>query len=210
MKKVQDHYFHKAKADNYPARSVYKLQEIDKQVKLFRPGQKVLDLGAAPGSWTMYAAEKVGPSGRVLGIDLQDTGQAFAANVTFLQDDAFSPSPAAMEILEAMFPLDAVLSDMAPRTTGVVFTDQVRSLELCEQALAVARACLIQGGSFVAKIFMGPDVKAYTDSLRADFAKVVSIKPKSSRSESKEIFVVGLKRLGQPSGLSSLGRTLEG
>jgi len=198
MKKLHDHYFHRAKQENYPARSVYKLQEMDVSFKLLRPGQKVLDLGAAPGSWSLYAAKKVGPSGRVLGVDLQATDTAFPANVTFLVGDALEPGPEFRALLDALRPFDLVISDMAPRTTGQRVTDQARSLELVEQALALAGSCLIHGGHFVAKVFMGPDVKAFTDSMRGAFEKVKTAKPKSSRPESFEQFIVGLGFRGLP------------
>ncbi len=192
MKKLHDHYFKRAKQENYPARSIYKLQEMDADFKLFKPGQKVLDLGATPGSWTLYAAKKVGPTGRVLGVDLNPTDTAFPENVTFMVADALDPGPELTEVLDSMKPFNLVISDMAPRTTGQRITDQTRSLELVEQALAIAGTCLIKGGHFVAKIFMGPDVKAFTDSMRGAFEKVKTAKPKSSRSESFEQFIVGL------------------
>lgn len=192
MKQYRDHYFKKAKQDNYPARSVYKLQEIEKRFKIFRPGQSVLDLGAAPGSWTLWAARKVGPKGRVIGIDIQDTQTTFAENTTFLKADAFEDSPELLAAMEGVAPFDLVISDMAPKTTGVKFADQARSLELCERAMEVARARLKSGGHFVVKIFEGPDVKAYTDGLRPHFGKVRTFKPKSSRAESKEMFIIGL------------------
>uniref|UniRef100_A0A7C4EKB1 Ribosomal RNA large subunit methyltransferase E n=1 Tax=Fundidesulfovibrio putealis TaxID=270496 RepID=A0A7C4EKB1_9BACT len=192
MKKLHDHYFKRAKQENYPARSIYKLQEMDAEFKLFKPGQKVLDLGATPGSWTLYAAKKVGPEGRVLGVDLNHTDTAFPENVTFMVADALHPGPEFSAVLDSMKPFHLVISDMAPRTTGQRVTDQARSLELVEQALAIAGTCLIKGGHFVAKIFMGPDVKAFTDSMRGAFEKVKTAKPKSSRSESFEQFIVGL------------------
>ena len=192
MKKLHDHYFKRAKQENYPARSVYKLQELDASFKLFRPGQKVLALGATPGSWTLWAAQKVGAGGKVLGVDLNPTDTAFPPNVTFLVADALDPGPELSALIESMKPFDLVISDMAPRTTGQRVTDQTRSLELVEQALALAGTCLIKGGHFVAKVFMGPDVKAFTDSMRGAFEKVKTAKPKSSRSESFEQFIVGL------------------
>ncbi len=192
MKKYQDHYFKRAKQDNYPARSVYKLQEIEKRFKIFQKGQTVMDLGAAPGSWSLWAAKQVGPKGRVLGIDIKDTNTPFAANTTFLVADAFEQSPELLVAMQAIAPFDLVISDMAPNTTGVKFADQAKSLELCERALEVIKARLKKGGHFVVKIFEGPDVKAYTDELRTNFDKVKTFKPKSSRSESKEMFIVGL------------------
>lgn len=194
MKKYRDHYFNRAKQENYPARSVYKLQEIEKQFSLFRPGQTVIDLGAAPGSWTQFASKKVGDKGRVLAVDLNEAGTSLPGNVLFFQDDAFEPGPELARAIEEHAPFDLVISDMAPKTTGINFTDQVRSLELCERALEVADLWLKPGGHLVVKIFQGPDVKAFTDSLRPRFARVKTFKPKSSRAESKEIFIIGMEK----------------
>lgn len=197
MKQYQDHYFKRAKAENYPARSVYKLQEMDQKFHLLSPGMKVLDLGAAPGSWTLFAAKRVGQGGRVLALDIQTTDQEFPDNVTFLVHDAFEDSPELLALMEPLLPFDFVMSDMAPRTTGHKFTDQARSLELCERARDVALRRLRPGGNFVAKIFEGPDAKGFQDSLREYFEKVRGFKPKSSRAESKETFIVGLGFRGE-------------
>lgn len=192
MKKYRDHYFLKAKQENYPARSVYKLKEMDKKFHLFKPGQKILDLGAAPGSWTLYASERAGPLGRVVGLDLQETDTAFPANVTFFQGDAFEPAPDLKALLDELRPFDLVISDMAPKTTGHKFTDQARSHNLAVEALAFAKAYLIKGGHFVVKIFLGPDVKGLTDAMRPLFESVKTFKPQSSRAESFEQFILGL------------------
>lgn len=192
MKKYRDYYFKKAKAENYPARSVYKLQEIQKQCSILGPGQTVLDLGAAPGSWTLFCAEKVGANGRVLAVDLNPPGISFPPTVTFVEDDAFSPGPELLAALEDHAPFDVVVSDMAPKTTGVKFADQANSLELCRRALEMARTWLKPGGRLVVKIFQGPDVKDFETDMRRSFATVKAVKPKSSRPESKEIFFVGL------------------
>ncbi len=192
MKQYQDKYFKRAKKENYAARSVYKLKEMDKRFKLFKKGQTVLDLGAAPGSWTQFAGEKVGKQGHVLGVDLQPTRHAFPDNITFLQADVFSDSPELLEALEPLAPFDLVISDMAPKTTGIKFADQANSLELCERAFEVASKYLKKGGHFAVKIFEGGETKEYADSLRPKFVKVKYFKPHSSRSESKEIFIVAL------------------
>ncbi|MBG0775451.1 MAG: RlmE family RNA methyltransferase [Desulfovibrionaceae bacterium] len=196
MKKYRDHYFKKAKQEHYPARSVYKLQEIDKRFHVLGAGFQVLDLGAAPGSWTLWAARKVGPGGRVLAADIQATETQFPENAVFLQEDVFERSAAFQAELDARKPFDVVLSDMAPKTTGVKFADQARSLELAVEALAVAQDCLIKGGSFVVKIFMGPDDGELRAAMRDAFEAVKAFKPQSSRSESKEIFYVGLRFRG--------------
>ncbi len=192
MKQYRDHYFKRAKKDNYPARSVYKLQELDKRFKIFAKGQNVMDLGAAPGSWTLFAAKKVGDKGRVLGVDIQSTDTVFPDNATFLQADVFEDSPELLAAMDKQLPYDLIVSDMAPKTTGVKFADQANSIELCERARDILSTRLKVGGHFVVKIFEGPDVRAYTDSLRKMFSKVKTFKPKSSRQESKENFIVGL------------------
>lgn len=198
MKKYRDQYFLQAKKDNYPARSIYKLREIDAQLKLFKQGMRVLDLGAAPGSWSLGAAECVGVHGKVLGIDIQDTNTSFPPNVKFLQGDVFNLSPEILEAVTNLAPFDVIMSDMAPKTIGNKFTDQMRSLDLCREAVGMAQHHLALGGSFVVKIFMGPDYEIFVKELRALFDKVKTVKPKSSRSESKEIFLVGLGFKGLP------------
>ncbi len=191
MKEYRDYYFRKAKEQKYPARSVYKLKEIDNKFKVFKRGMKVLDLGAAPGSWSLGAAEKVGQEGLVLALDLQSTETNFPPNITFMQEDVFERSPEFEEKLHSLGPFDVVMSDMAPRTTGTKFTDQTRSLELCVEALNVACVHLKEGGVFIVKIFMGPDIQELLLPMRKAFGKVKSFKPNSSRQESKETFFVG-------------------
>jgi 23S rRNA (uridine2552-2'-O)-methyltransferase len=172
MKRYRDHFFLKAKRENYPARSIYKLKELDDKFRLFRRGMKVLDLGAAPGSWSLGAAEKVGDKGLVVACDLAPTDTAFPATVRFFVEDVFARSPEFEAVLANTAPFDLVLSDMAPRTTGAKGTDQARSLDLCLEALAVAERCLARGGGFVAKLFMGPDARDLLRALRERFATV--------------------------------------
>ncbi len=192
MKVYRDHYFLQAKKDNYPARSVYKLKEMNARFKLFKVGMKVLDLGAAPGSWSLFAAEKVGEKGLVLACDLQETTTTFPNNVRFLQENVFERSLEFENLLQELGPFDMVISDMAPRTTGTKFTDQARSLELCLESVQVAEKYLKQGGNFITKIFMGPDFQDLVKAMRPLFSTVKTFKPQSSRSESKEIFEIGL------------------
>ncbi|MDL2316750.1 RlmE family RNA methyltransferase [Desulfovibrio sp. OttesenSCG-928-A18] len=192
MKKYRDHYFLRAKQEQYPARSVYKLKEIDKRFRIFKKNMRVLDLGAAPGSWSLGAAEKIGPDGFILAADIQTTDTPFPESVLFCKEDVFNRSPAFEKLLREKGPFHVVMSDMAPSTTGHRGTDQARSAALYEEALALALTCLIKGGSFVVKVFMGPDLKAFADSLRAHFTVVRSFKPASSRSESMETFYIAL------------------
>lgn len=179
-----------AKKKGYPARSVFKLEEIQNKTQLLRPGMSILDLGAAPGSWSLYASQKVGPSGHVLAVDLQEIQQRFGGNVTVVQGDAFDVED---EVLQGHAPYDVVLSDMAPRTSGVKFRDQAASFELFERALAVARTFgKPLTSSFVAKIFMGPEFNEAIDLAKQAYSKTRVIRPSGTRQNSKETFLVGL------------------
>jgi 23S rRNA (uridine2552-2'-O)-methyltransferase len=178
-----------AKAQGFPARSVFKLEEIDRRVKLLRGGQKVLDLGAAPGSWSLYASQKIGPSGRVLAIDLQEIRQAFPPNVKVARGDALTLENAA---LAEFAPYDVVLSDMAPSTSGSKIRDQAGSLSLCLRALDVALALGKPGSHFVAKIFMSGDFQVARKLAGERYDKCQVIRPEGTRQQSTEVFIVGL------------------
>lgn len=199
MKVYRDHYFLKAKQEQYPARSVYKLKELNKKFKILSKGMKVLDLGAAPGSWSLGAAEYVGENGIVIACDIQTTETHFPQNIHFYQEDVFNRSEEFETILASYAPFNTIISDMAPTTTGTKFTDQARSFDLCMEAFEVAKKYLAEDGSFVCKIFMGPDFQELSKALRPYFKHVRNFKPQSSRQESKEIFTVGIgfKDLGK-------------
>ncbi len=193
MKKYRDYYFKRAKQENYPARSVYKLQEINKRFQLFKPGQKVLDLGAYPGSWSIFAARQVGGRGLVLAIDLQEPEQDLGPGVRFIQSDVLTPQAELADLLHQQAPLDLVLSDLAPKTTGIKVRDQALSLELARCGLEYARNYLKLGGHLLLKVFAGPELPALQKEMQSFFQQVKNVKPKSSRSESKECFLLGLK-----------------
>ncbi|HEY4157548.1 MAG TPA: RlmE family RNA methyltransferase [Polyangiaceae bacterium] len=178
-----------AKAQGYPARSVFKLEEIDRRVRLFRSGQRVLDLGAAPGSWSLYASQKIGPAGRIVAIDLQEIKQAFPPNVSVLRGDALTLDNAE---LSAQAPYDVVLSDMAPNTSGSKIRDQAQSFELYMRALDVAWALGKQGSHFVGKLFMSDDFQAAKKTTSERYTRCQVIRPEGTRQQSSEIFVVGI------------------
>lgn len=180
-----------AKAKGYPARSVFKLEEIDRRVRLLKPGQRVLDLGAAPGSWSLYAAQRIAPHGKLLAIDLTPITASLGPTAKVVQGDALSLSN---DDLATFAPYDVVLSDMAPSTTGSKLADQARSVELFMRAVDVAAALLAPGGSFVGKIFMSEDFIKARDALRDLFEDVRSIRPEGTRTSSVEIFLVGQRR----------------
>jgi 23S rRNA (uridine2552-2'-O)-methyltransferase len=192
-RRPQDHFGDRAKREGYPARSVYKLQEIDRRIQLLRRGQRVLDLGAAPGSWTMYAAERVGRDGKVVSVDLNELRVGLPPQVSFRALDVFKFDPKS-EFGPAAF--DVVLSDMAPHTSGQRHRDQFGSYELYMQALHLAREVLAVGGTFVGKIFQSPELEQARAATRAGFSSVRIVKPEASRSESYEIFLVGLGATG--------------
>jgi 23S rRNA (uridine2552-2'-O)-methyltransferase len=183
-----DRFTRAAKKAGFPARSVFKLEEIDRRMGLLRGGMRVLDLGAAPGSWSAYAAQKIGQSGRLLAVDLEPLATAIPPNALFSQGDAFSLSN---DELGRFAPYDVVLSDMAPKTIGSRITDQTRSFELFMRALAVAAALGKKGGSFVGKIFMSDDMPAARVEVRSHYESERLIRPEGTRAVSTEIFVVG-------------------
>lgn len=191
MKEVQDHYFRMAKERGYRARSAFKLLEIDERFRLLRPGLRVLDVGAAPGSWTQVAAKGVGPRGRVIAIDLKEIDQrGLPAHVELICEDLTALDPARFEST----PVDLVLSDMAPDTTGVPSADSAISVRLCNALLDRVDAWLRPGGSLVMKVYEGGDYPALLRRARQLFESVKGFKPKSSRAESVEMFVVCLRR----------------
>ena len=190
--KTPDVFTREAKKAGFPARSVFKLEEIDRRVQLFKPGMHVLDLGAAPGSWTLYAAEHVGHAGKVLAMDRSPLTVGLPPNATFILGDALVLGN---EELARFAPYDVVLSDMAPSTTGNKPTDQARSFELFMRGLAIAGTLVRKGGSFVGKIFMSEDLPLARAELRRTFARERLIRPEGTRSVSTELFVVGMERM---------------
>jgi 23S rRNA (uridine2552-2'-O)-methyltransferase len=190
-KSWQDHYSLQAKKEKYPARSVYKLQEIQQKHSLIKKGHKILDLGCSPGSWLLYAAQLTGAGGLVVGIDLEPVKIQLPPQVQTIAADVFSLD---VEALGQAF--NVVLSDMAPATTGHKAVDAARSFNLCETALAIARKVLVPGGHFICKIFQGPDFEQFREAVRAAFNEQRIFKPQSSRKASREIFIIGIGKKG--------------
>jgi 23S rRNA (uridine2552-2'-O)-methyltransferase len=185
-----DFYAQQAKKDRYPARSVYKLMEIQQKFKILRRGATAVDLGCAPGSWLLYTAEVVGPQGRVIGIDKTAVTIALPAQAAAYCMDMF-----ALRTDDPIFnrkPADVVLSDMAPATTGSHVTDTARSHELAVAALEFAKTTLKPGGHFVCKLFQGEDFKLFTDMVKREFNRSAIFKPASCRKDSRETYVIGL------------------
>jgi len=188
----KDHYSTLAKKENFPARSVYKLKEIQQKYNLIKKGDRVLDLGCSPGSWLIYAAELTGKKGRVIGVDLKPLSVKIPSSAKVFTADILSINDEFYELTGKNF--NVILSDMAPATTGNKSVDAARSFNLCEAALYIAQKILMPGGSFVCKIFQGEDFNKFSDSVKSGFKKSRIFKPKSSRKASKEIYIIGLDK----------------
>ena len=195
-----DIWFRRAREEGYRARSAYKLIEIQEKYKILRKGMGVLDLGAAPGSWSQVASRFVGPSGRVLAVDLKAIAPGLPTNVFTHVGDVFDISPEIVRSLIGRSAIDALLSDMAPATSGIREVDHLRSMDLCERAVSVASALLRPGGAMALKVFEGRELKDFVDTLKPCFDTIRRIKPAGSRDVSVELFVVALGYRGPHGG----------
>jgi 23S rRNA (uridine2552-2'-O)-methyltransferase len=193
-----DFYRSRARAEGYVARAIYKLKEVDEKYHLFKKGQRVLDLGCSPGSWLQYIASRTGPGGLVVGVDATPPAIEVVPPLYFVQGEVTSLD---LETIVALTPVfDVVVSDLAPKTTGLRQVDQQRSLELAFQAWEWARQLLREGGHFLVKVFEGPDTPALTAILKRSFSRCRPVKPVGSRPASREIYLLGLKKRGAPAG----------
>jgi 23S rRNA (uridine2552-2'-O)-methyltransferase len=188
----RDHFFQRAKQEGFRARSAFKLEELARRFHLLRPGGRVLDLGAAPGGFLQVAAEAVGPAGLVVGVDLVPLKPFPQAWIRTAVLDVLAEDSDRQLDSVAPGPFDVVLSDMAPKTTGVRATDEARSLRLANRALAIARSRSRPGGSFVAKLFMGGDFEEFRAGVREAYQEVKVVRPEATRSASVEVYLVGL------------------
>jgi 23S rRNA (uridine2552-2'-O)-methyltransferase len=187
---IRDPFVRRAQAEGYRSRAAFKLLELAKTERLFRRGMAVVELGSAPGGWSQVVAEAIGPSGRLIAIDL--LAMAPVAGVEFVQGDFRSGET--REGLESLLegrPVDLVLSDMAPNLSGIAPSDQARSRELCESALEFACAHLRPGGTLLVKAFQGAGFREFMQSMRRSFASVASRKPAASRDRSAETYLLG-------------------
>ncbi len=186
---VNDEYVKRSKRDGYRSRAAYKLLELQDKDRMLKPGQVVVDLGAAPGGWSQVAADIVGPSGAVIAFDILDM-QALPG-VTCIRGDFREDG--ALQALGAVLDgrqVDLVISDMAPNVSGVAAVDQPRAMLLCELALDFCARHLRPGGGFVCKVFHGEGFDAWMRDVKSRFGKAVTRKPKASRAKSREVYLV--------------------
>ena len=193
MKKVKDYYYEKAKKDKYPARSVYKLDEVQNKYKILKRGKRVLDLGCHPGSWSIYAAQAVGEKGVVVGVDLQPTdlpSQKGHAEIHWLCYDVYADD-LVRELRSKWHGFHVLISDMTPRTTGSQYADHQQSMQLVRRALEIACDLLHENGTLYCKAFQGEDFPEVVKECKPFFQTVKIVKPDSSRKESREVFILG-------------------
>jgi len=186
---VNDEYVKRSQKEGYRSRAAYKLLELQERDRFLKPGQVVVDLGAAPGGWSQVAAGLVGPRGMVIALDLLDMDPI--PGVQFIQGDFHD-----LDVLQRLQdvldgrPVDLVLSDMAPNISGIAVVDQPRAMYLCELALDFCRESLREGGGLVAKVFQGEGFDSFYQEAKASFGRVVTRKPKASRPKSREVYLV--------------------
>lgn len=184
-----DIYVRQARAAKYRARSAFKLAELDRREKLFRPGQTVIDLGAAPGSWSQYVSERLGGNGRILAIDRRAMDPI--EGVEIIQGDLTDPGTLEQCLVWlGEYRADLAISDAAPNLTGISVTDQANMLELARLLSGMARQTLKPGGHFLIKLFQGAELDTYVTELREHFREIVTRKPRASKDASREVYVL--------------------
>jgi 23S rRNA (uridine2552-2'-O)-methyltransferase len=187
--KIDEFFTRKAKEEGYPARSIYKIKEIDEKHHLFKKGDNVLDLGCAPGSWLLYVANKIGSWGKVVGIDIKDIKITLKENIIFIKKDIMDFEK--LEARELNQKYQAVISDLAPSTSGIELVDTGKSLELCEKAFDIAKIVLAFGGNFVCKIFEGELTNDFFKEVEKSFKFTKRFRPKAVIKRSKEFYIIG-------------------
>lgn len=186
----KDYYYKKAKREKYRSRAAYKLKQLNGKFKIIKKGNKVLDLGAAPGGWMQVLREFVGGDGFVLGVDLNEIRPPKTDNVVTIKGDFTTPE-VVEQIKEKIEKADVVVSDASPDISGVWDIDHIRSVELSRSALSLAKDVLKPGGNFLIKVFQGSEVDDYFREVKEAFNYAKRTKPKASRDKSAEIYIVG-------------------
>ncbi|HXK32162.1 MAG: hypothetical protein A2Z68_00630 [Candidatus Nealsonbacteria bacterium RBG_13_38_11] len=182
----QDPYTILAQKQGYPARSVYKLKEIDEKYKIIQKGDSVLDLGSAPGSWLLYISQKIGNKGQAVGVDSEDVKIAGNSNISFIKKDIFD-----LKEFDFKNKFQSVVSDLAPKTSGVKFLDSEKSLELAEKSFEIAKFVLMPGGNFVCKVFESGASSELFEKVKGHFDSTKRFRPKAVIRTSKEFYIIG-------------------
>lgn len=186
----KDRFYHKAKKEGYPARSAYKITELDDRYKIFKSGNVVVDLGCAPGGWLKVAEERLNGRGKLVGIDLLPLKYQHRPETAFLQGDFTLEENQSWITSHIPHKADWIISDMSPNISGVRFRDRFDSIELCRKAMNFAVQHLKPNGSFLCKLFPGKEVEEFRVELRQHFKKLNSVIPEATRQSSTEIYIV--------------------
>ena len=186
----KDRYYKKAKEEGYKSRAAFKLIQLNQKFKLFREGMQVVDLGCSPGSWIQVIAREIGPSGMVIGVDLEEFALPPIKNVTFIRGDIREERTIHRILSELGRKVDLVVSDISPHLSGIKFQDHYNSYELAEQALGVCRKVLREQGNFIVKIFPGEELEQFKHNLIAVFPQVSTFIPEATRQSSTEVYLV--------------------
>ncbi len=192
----KDHYYKKAKEQGLASRAVFKLEELDQKFKLLKQGDKVLDLGCAPGGWLQYASKKIGAGGRAVGIDLLPIQAQFSQNVMILQGDATQEEMQKICIENLKGEADLIVSDMSPNLSGIKFKDNYESYLLALSVLKVCQKILKKGGSMALKIFPGDELPDFRKKLQENFEEIKTYIPKATRKGSSEVYLISQKFKG--------------
>jgi 23S rRNA (uridine2552-2'-O)-methyltransferase len=188
----KDTHYRRARAEGYRARSAYKLTELDRRYRLMRPGDRVVDLGAWPGGWLQVVAERIGPAGRVVGVDIAEIAPLARPNVVLVTGDV-RDAATILTVRERLgAAADVLLSDLAPKLTGIRATDEARSTELAATVLDALPVLLRQGGRMLMKVFSGPSHDEAIRRARAAFREVRATRPEASRQGSSELYLIAL------------------
>ncbi len=179
-------YTELAKKEKYPARSVYKLQEIDKKYEIFKKGNKVLDLGCAPGSWLLYISEKIGNQGIVIGLDTEDIKIPQKNNIIFIKESILN-----INKCDLKYKFDSVVSDLSPKTSGISFLDSGKSLELAEKSFEIAKSFLLFNGNFICKIFDNELSNVFFKKIKENFSFSDRFRPRAVFKKSREFYIIG-------------------
>jgi len=191
--KKKDPYYKRAKGENYRSRASYKLMQLNKKYKIIKKGNKVLDLGAAPGGWSQVAIEKVESEGTVVGLDLRKIKPFTEENYFFIRGD-FTEEHIQSEIIKKLDgKANVIISDASPSLSGIKNIDHLRSIDLAESVAAISDKVLAKNGNLLIKVFQGEEFKNLTDNLKKKFKVLKTTKPSSSRKKSSEMYVIGLK-----------------
>jgi len=206
QKRRRDQYYKLAKSGGYRSRAAFKLLQVVKSYRFIGKGDRVIDLGAAPGGWTQVASEIVGNEGYVLGIDIKPIDPLSQPQVELMELDVTSASTVTLLVEKFPDKVDAVISDVSPNVSGAWDVDHSRQIHLARKSLEVAQAVLKLGGNFLVKVFQGSELNNFLDKVRKSFREVRLVRPRATRASSSELYVLGLGLISR--GRPTVGTTL--